>query len=118
MCERDYRRSLHYYKPMIATTEVISKVQALDSGEILLALASGGKAEYQHVYRAAAGVYWRDDLGGFVSSGREEWPYAKWFAHIVATCKDEAGVDLKLGDNVEWVGISNEERADILAQRS
>jgi hypothetical protein len=97
---------------------VVSKVQALDSGEVLLAVAGGGKAWYQHVYRGAGGVYWRDDLGGFVSSGRKEWPCSRWFAHIVAICKDELGVDLKLADYVEWIGISKEEQAYILAQKN
>jgi hypothetical protein len=98
--------------------EIISKVEVLESGEILIALASAGKAAYQHVYRAAAGVYWQNDLGGFVSSGRSDWSAAKWFAHIVEICKDEAGVELKLQDEVEWVGVSAEDRADILAHMS
>jgi len=90
----------------------------LESGEILLALASGGGASYQHVYRAARGVYWRGDLGGFVSSGRKEWTYAKWFAHIVAICSDELGVELELADNAQFVGLSDQQQAEILAHKS
>ena len=100
---------------MASASEVVGKVQALESGEILLALVNGGRPSYQHVHRAAAGVYWRNDLGGFVSSGRREWPYAKWIAHIVAICATEIGVELKLAEEAEWVGISTGEQAEILA---
>lgn len=92
--------------------ETISRVKVLDSGELLLALEGGGRPSYQHVYREAAGVYWDDQLQGFVSRGRSEWAYSLWFKHIVAVCRG-VGVALRLSTKTQFIGVTDEEQAKI-----
>lgn len=94
--------------------EEIIKVEVLDTNELQLVLASGGNASYQHVCREARGVYWNDDAGAFRGTERIKWTLAEWFTHIVDVCAD-TGVILYLGNTVEWVGVPETDRQEILA---
>ncbi|HYD78557.1 MAG TPA: hypothetical protein VEC06_02015 [Paucimonas sp.] len=91
-------------------TEVISTVELLEDGELLLQLESGGKPSYQYVYRAATGVYWDPDRKTFKFSTQKDGKYAQWFEHIVKVVRDEMNVDLQLGENTTWKHFPNEDR--------
>ena len=94
--------------------EEIVKIEVLDTNELQLVLGSGGNASYQHVYREARGVYWNNDVGAFRGTERMKWTFAGWFAHIVEVCGD-IGITLYLGRTVEWVGVSEKDKQEILA---
>ena len=97
--------------------EEIFKVEVLDSNELQLVLSSGGNASYQHVYREARGVYWNNDVGAFRGTEQIEWTFAEWFAHIVEVCGD-IGINLRLGSTIEWVGVSETDKREILASQT
>lgn len=96
--------------------EVISKVEGLPSGELILILRSGGNPQYQYVYRGAAAVYWDAELGGFKSAGRKEWSCLQWFEHIRAAVETELGVGLELAVDASWINIPLAERKSIEAR--
>lgn len=89
----------------------------LNTGELLLVLGSGGKPEYQYIYREARGVHWNKDARGFESTERIEWSYPEWFAHIVNVCGD-VGVDLQLSADVVWVNVSDTDQQAISTSHS
>ena len=97
--------------------EEIVKVEVLDSRELQLVLGSGGKAMYQHIYRAAKGVNWDNDAGAFKGTERIKWSYSDWFTHILTVCAD-ASIGLKLGSNVKWVNVPESDKKEILAAYS
>lgn len=90
--------------------EVVSVVELLDDGELLLQLESGGKPSHQYVYRAAAGVYWDPDRMAFKFSTKNDGKYAHWFQHIVKIARDEMNLDLQLASDAIWKNIPNDER--------
>ena len=94
--------------------EEIVKVEVLDTNELQLVLGSDGNASYQHVYREARGVYWNNDVGAFRGTEQIKWTFAEWFAHIVEVCGD-IGITLHLGSTVEWVGVPETDKQEILA---
>ncbi len=96
------------------TLETVSNIEITDDGEIVIALESGGKASYQYVYRAAAGVYWDQDGKAFRFATKKDGLYAKWFAHILNVLDDEMTLQLRLARVVTWTGVSNEVRDEIL----
>lgn len=93
--------------------EIINRVEFLDTGELLLGLESKGKSMYQYVYREAAGVYWDEQRHGFKSVPIKEWPYSKWFFHIVGVVKSCLGIELNLGEDIIWRNIPNQEKTAI-----
>lgn len=97
----------------MARTEVISKIEVLPCGEVLVALRSRGCPDYQHVSREAAGVYWNSELGGFASRDRRTRSCAEWVRHIVSVCH-HIGIALELGENVAWVNVDDAGRTTIL----
>ena len=99
---------------MARFSEEIVKIEMLDTNQLQLVLASGGDSSFEHIYREAKGVYWDDDAGAFRGTERVDWTVADWFSHIVSTC-DGAAIELSLGSAVEWVGVSEEDKHEILA---
>ena len=96
------------------TLETVSNVEITDEGVIVIALESVGKPSYQHVYRAAAGVYWDHDRKAFRFATKNDGLYAKWFAHIQNVLDDEMGLKLRLAKVVTWTGVPDEVRDDLL----
>ena len=94
--------------------EEIVKVEVLDTNELQLVLGSGGNASYQYVYRESKGVYWNNDVGAFRGTEQIKWTFAEWFAHIVEVCGD-IGIILRLGKTIEWVGVPETDKQEILA---
>ena len=101
---------------MAARREEVVTVEVLDSSELQLVLASGGDESYQHVYREARGVYWDNEKGAFRGTERVKWSVSEWFAHIVAVCSD-IGITLVLSDNVDWVGVPDADKQQILSSK-
>ena len=94
--------------------EIISKVSINEKGELLLALSSGGKAMYQHIYREAAGVYWDQENHGFKSTPINDWSCAKWFFQIVSVAKSGLGIELVLSANIIWQDIPEKDITEIV----
>ena len=95
-------------------SEIINKVEVIESGEILLGLESNGKPMYQYIYREAAGVYWDETLHGFKSTELKEWSCSKWFAHIVSVVKSGLGVELRLSTNASWKNVPEKDKEEII----
>ncbi len=102
---------------MSETREEIVRVEVLKTNELQVVLEGGGDADYQYVYREAKGVYWNNEVGAFRGTERIEWTVAAWFAHIVAVCRD-IGVILRLGDAVEWTGVPEADKKEILSKHT
>jgi len=100
------------YVALIMTEEIISEVKVLDSGKLLLVLKSGGDNSYQYVYREAAGVYWEQDLKGFISTEPKEWSYSMWFSHMIEIV-NQIGIDLKLTSQTAFSGLDKSEQQQI-----
>jgi hypothetical protein len=94
-------------------TELISTVELLDDGVLLLQLESDGKPLYQYVYRAAAGVYWDPDRKAFKFPTQKDGKYAQWFGHIVKIVRDEMNLDLQLAEGAIWKNFPKEDRDEI-----
>ena len=92
-------------------TEYIDRIEILGTGELFVGLEGEGKANYQYVYREAAGVYWEPTLKGFKSTELKGWTPAQWFSHIVEVVRMGVGIELLLRDYIQWKGISEEEKA-------
>lgn len=103
---------------MSSNVATIRKIEVLGSGELLLCIEGGEKSSYQFVYRAAAGVYWDRSLGGFVSKGHEEWPYSKWYSHILDATKSELGLALELARDVVWENVPAQDKETILGEHA
>jgi hypothetical protein len=82
----------------------------------LVELRSRGTPGYQYVYREAAGVYWSNDLGGFVSRDRGTWSCADWVEHIISVCQS-IGIDLELSEKTVWVNVADADKATLLERR-
>ena len=95
------------------TLEKVSSIEITDEGVIVIVLESGGKPSYQHVYRAAGGVYWNQDRKAFTFATKKDGLYTKWFAHILNVVEDEMGIRLQLAKNVTWTGVSDDARNDL-----
>lgn len=98
--------------------EIISAVEVMDSGKLLLVLESGGSNSYQYVYREGLGIYWDNEKKGFHSNEGlgGDWSYSDWFMHIIKVVKTGVGVDLCLSEDVIWSNISEKIKNDILRE--
>jgi hypothetical protein len=95
-------------------TELISVVEILEDGQLLLRLKSGGRPSYQYVYRAAAGVYWDSDREALKFSPKKDGQYGKWFEHIVCVARSEIELQLQLDKDATWKNVPKEVRDAIL----
>ena len=93
--------------------EIINRVEVLDTGELLLGIEGQGDPSYQYIYREAAGVYWDGKRKAFKSTPIREWSCSMWFAHIVKVVLAGLGVGLRLGSNVSWINIPDEQKMKI-----
>jgi hypothetical protein len=82
-------------------TTPILKVAVLNDGRIAV-FPESRKAEYQYVYREAAGVYWDQILGCFHSTSPREWTPQKWYQHIVAIVKTGVGIQMVLTPETKY----------------
>lgn len=92
--------------------EPISCIEIIDSGDLLITLESGGKPDYQHVYREAREVYWDNLKNGFTSPVPRKWSYFDWFKHICEVTK-EIGINLQLTEKTEFSNTSKEFKSSI-----
>jgi hypothetical protein len=93
--------------------ELISKVEILDSEEMYVVLASGGKPMYQHIYREAAEVYWDNNKKGFKAPPPRKWSHSDWYRQIVSVAASGLGISLELSSNTIWVNVSAQTKADV-----
>ena len=93
--------------------ESFDRVEVLDTGELLVGLAGAGNPSYQHVYRAAAGVYWEPKMRGFKSTPMREWSALRCFSHIVSVVRSEIGVELVPAEVISWRSLSEIDKGEI-----
>lgn len=75
--------------------ETVSNIEIAPADALLVVrLNGGGNPSYQHVYRAAAGVYWDNDACAFKFNTKDDKRFAHWFAHVRKVLEDEIGVQL------------------------
>jgi hypothetical protein len=98
--------------------EEISKIEILDNGEMLLALASGGKPMYQYIYRAAAEVSWDGERKAFKAPAPGKWSHADWYRHIIAVAASELGLSLRLSKSPIWVNVSGAIKEEICSEQN
>ena len=82
-------------------TSPILKVAVLDDGRIAV-FPESKKAMYQYVHREAAGVYWDQEKGCFISTPPGDWTPQKWYQHIVAIVKSAVGLQMILTQETEY----------------
>jgi len=99
-------------------TEAIAKIEILDSNEMYVVLASGGKPMYQHIYREAAEVYWDNDRKGFKAPPPRKWSHADWYHHIVSVAASALDISLELSGSTEWVKVPAHVKAEISAKQN
>lgn len=88
---------------------LIRKVYINENHELFLLLESSGKFEYEHVYRAAAGVYWDQQAKGFKSVRMGERSCSDWFVRIVDTVRHELGFELFFSGLTSWENVPKAE---------
>ena len=93
--------------------ETFDRVEVLDTGELLVGLAGAGNPSYQHVYRAAAGVYWEPTMRGFKSTPMREWSASRNFSHIVSVVRSEIGVELVPANVISSGRLSEIDKGEI-----
>jgi hypothetical protein len=96
--------------------EAISKIEILESGEMFVVLASGGKSTYRYIYREAAEVYWDNERQGFKAPAPRKWSHADWYRHIVAVVASGLGLSLELSNTTNWVNVSDATKAEICSK--
>ena len=97
--------------------ETIEKIEILETGQLIVVLASGGDPGYQYIYREAAEVSWDNALKAFKSPSPREWSYSDWFQHIV-TVAGNFGIALCLTDETSWVNVPPQTKEEILKERN
>ena len=97
--------------------EAIKRVEVLDNDQLIVVLASGGKPDYQYVYREACEIYWDNDLKAFKSPVPRSWSHSDWFHQIVSVAK-KIGVNLTLNSQTSWVNIPNNVKEQILVGKN
>ena len=97
--------------------EVIERVEILENGKLILVLASGGNASYQHIYREAAEVKWNSNLKAFTSPPTREWSHSDWFHHILKVAKN-CNINLATNDQTIWVNIPIVVKNEMLAGKN
>lgn len=93
--------------------EIINKIELLKTGELFIGIEGKGNPIYQHVYREAAGVYWDEERKGFKSTPLKGWSCSIWTHHIVKTVLLGLGVELRLGSNIAWLNVPDDQKAEI-----
>jgi len=98
--------------------ETINRVEVLDTGELFLGLESQGQLMYQYIYRAAAGVSWDQDRGGFKSVPMKERSSSQWFKRMIEAVRSELGIELKIGLDVIWLNVPAQQKTEIQREAS
>ena len=91
----------------------ISKIEIDDSGRLLVYPAVQDPVYFQHVYRAAAEVYW-DNAGYFHCPVPREWSYSQCLEQIRFAVRDELGIELEVLQDTAYISV---EKSDELAMR-
>ena len=97
----------------MASETVLNIEIASASGMLIGRLEGSGKPNYQHVYRAGAGVCWDNDAGAFKFDTKVDNRVAHWFAHIREVLEDEMDLRLRVDSTTTWTNVPNEVRRKI-----
>jgi hypothetical protein len=82
-------------------TSPILKVAVLTDGRTAV-FPQSKRADYQYVYREAAGVYWDQAMGCFISTQPQDWSPQKWYQQIVSVVKSGTGLQMVLTADTEY----------------
>lgn len=95
--------------------EIISTVEMLESGKLLLILESGGQEEYMHVYGCSTRVCWDNEKKGFHSNeAPNELSYVDWFKHIAKIVEKELDVVLFFNEDTKWHNVPTDVKNEFL----
>ena len=98
--------------------ESIDTVTITKENTLLLTLQSGGKSEYEYIYREAAGISWNKIHKGFESTTlKEDLSCSQWFSHILKITK-ECNIEITLSPNVKWNNVPENEIENIKNEHS
>jgi hypothetical protein len=86
----------------------ISKVEVLQSGEILVTPVINLKDLFQFIYRTATGVTWNESSQSFMSPTPREWTLFDWYKSILDSVVSEMDVLLKVTPITEWQNVPQE----------
>lgn len=73
-----------------------------------------GRAEFQYVYRTAAGVYWHPMNNGFRFDPKGGLNYEKWFKYNLNMIKGELGLDMRSSKKLVWKNVPTDVQAELL----
>ncbi len=76
------------------------------------------EATFPYIYRTASDVRWDDVRGVLTTNAPRDMSYPNWFRQIWGAAADEYGVDLRLTDETEWVGVPPDVAAEIRQDRA
>ncbi len=94
--------------------ETVSNIEfAIADSLLIVRLDGGGKPSYQHVYRAAAGVYWDNDFGAFKFDTKNDKRLVHWFAHVRQVIEEEMDVRLLLDSKTTWTNVPSQIQQEI-----
>lgn len=94
--------------------ETVSKIEiAADDSLLVVGLESGDSQSYQYVYRAAAGVYWDDNVRAFKLDTKNDKRFVHWFAYVCKVLEEEMNVRLRLGNRTAWTNVPTDVRSEI-----
>ena len=82
-------------------TSPILKVAVLPDGRTAV-FPESKRADFQYVYREAAGVYWDQSMGCFVSTPPQEWSPQKWYQQILSVVRSGVGLKMILTADTEY----------------
>ena len=82
-------------------TSPILKVAVFPDGRTAV-FPESKRADYQYVYREAAGVYWDQSMGCFVSTPPQEWSPQKWYQQILSVVRAGVGLQMVLTADTEY----------------
>ena len=94
--------------------EYINRIEVLPTGELFLGINGDGHADYQYVYREAAGVYWDPVMKGFKSTELKEWTPSQWYSQIIGIVRMGLGVELRLSNKIAWKNVAEVDKTTIL----
>ncbi len=97
--------------------EAIKSVEVLDNNQLIVVLASGGKTDYQYIYREACEIYWDNDLKAFKSPAPRSFNHAEWFHQIVKVA-EKIGVNLTLNSETAWVNVPSNIKEQIMVGKN
>ncbi|KAB2807704.1 hypothetical protein [Phaeocystidibacter luteus] len=99
-------------------TETISEIKLNSNNELHLVLESGGRPDYQYIYRTATGISWLSDSTSFKVGPLRDWSVEEAYRHIVNSVAQTMNLQLSFSSETAWHNIPEEEQRAIERKNS